>query len=125
MKNGEKEDSIEEKGVAVEECPANHDDSECAESAESEVDNLLAVKDPEEEDQENNVKGLCGVLNTYNWSTSIATEHLVGTSHNEEKIYEDLCYVTFSSESFPEVHIHTIFSRRFSLVVVFLAVFFT
>ncbi|XP_055698725.1 protein vav isoform X1 [Phlebotomus papatasi] len=112
VKNGEKEDSIEEKGVPVEECPANHDDSECAESAESEVDNLLAVKDPEEEDQENNVKGLCGVLNTYNWSTSIATEHLVGTSHNEEKIYEDLCYVTFSSESFPEVSSSTSFEQR-------------
>ncbi|XP_055695535.1 protein vav isoform X1 [Lutzomyia longipalpis] len=115
VKNVEKEDSVDEKsGDTVDESPGGNDEG--AESAESEVDNsLLAVKDsgPEDEDQENNVKGLCGVLlNSHNWSTSIVAESLVGSSHNEEKIYEDLCYVTFSSERFPEVSSSTSFEQR-------------
>ncbi|GAB0092906.1 Vav [Sergentomyia squamirostris] len=107
----EKADSTEDKSGddTVEEEPeenpvGNEDEEESGENASVVTD----------EDQENNVKGLVGaILNSYNWSTNIATEHLLDTSHNnEEKIYEDLCYVTFSSESFPEVSSSTSFEQR-------------
>lgn len=55
------------------------------------------------EDSENNFEESSGVNNwNINLLSDSENEVLVACSYNEEKIYEDLCYVTFSS-SLPEV----------------------
>lgn len=55
------------------------------------------------EDSENNFEESPGVNNwNINLLSDSENEVLVACSYNEEKIYEDLCYVTFSS-SLPEV----------------------
>lgn len=56
------------------------------------------------EDSENNFDEPGG----NNWNINVLSdsdneEVLVACSYNEEKIYEDLCYVTFSSSTLPEV----------------------